>query len=517
MLCSVASQANIWVSSDQLTYSEATSGRAYSGQGVSAPIWDGTRFITTTSPIMTSVDGANWIYRFDRQFGLNGVAFGSASARYVHVGRTNTGAARFFYGDNLIDWVETTVPNSYLATSGGNGGAILSLAGGPDGFVAVSQALGALVSPDGIAWTHYPGTTGPHRVRYLNGKFYGVAPYDNGGNNNKLYERAQGDVAWTTYSIPASVRLGDVGYANGVYAVSESLGNRVWVSTDKTTWTMNTVPATVPNLHSIVASGSAFIAVGVDASASNTTASALTGVMSSGNLTWTSKTIVGSNVEMVDVVIANGKTVIAGFRSTTDTVRVSIIGSSGGTVPGISLPTANGGNVSFSAIPNAGNAITGVSGCGAMFSGTTVTTGPVTVACTVTVTFGVAPVACTLDIDRDGAVLPATDGLLILRRMLTLTDEPLRANAYNPSGTRLVAADMAALIDPMIATKTLDIDGNGSVTAATDGLILLRALLGFSGATVTDGALGTGTLSRGNWALIRPYLATVCGIPNLAP
>jgi hypothetical protein len=40
--------------------------------------------------------------------------------------------------------------------------------------------------------------------------------------------------------------------------------------------------------------------------------------------------------------------------------------------------------------------------------------------------------------------------------------------------------------------KTLDIDVNGVVQPLTDGLVVLRRLFGFSGATLTGGALGNG-------------------------
>jgi hypothetical protein len=38
----------------------------------------------------------------------------------------------------------------------------------------------------------------------------------------------------------------------------------------------------------------------------------------------------------------------------------------------------------------------------------------------------------------------------------------------------------------------VDIDGNGSTEALTDGLLLLRYLFGFDGATLIEGAVGDG-------------------------
>ena len=63
---------------------------------------------------------------------------------------------------------------------------------------------------------------------------------------------------------------------------------------------------------------------------------------------------------------------------------------------------------------------------------------------------------------------------------------------------------------------SLDIDGSGGPpNAATDGLMLVRALLGFTGTAVTNGAI-SGTPPRNTWPLIRDYLNQNCGA-NFAP
>ena len=56
----------------------------------------------------------------------------------------------------------------------------------------------------------------------------------------------------------------------------------------------------------------------------------------------------------------------------------------------------------------------------------------------------------------------------------------------------------------------LDADGDGDIDAATDGVILARAALGFTGVRVTSGAI-VGTPPRNSWALIRTYLNRFCG------
>ena len=56
------------------------------------------------------------------------------------------------------------------------------------------------------------------------------------------------------------------------------------------------------------------------------------------------------------------------------------------------------------------------------------------------------------------------------------------------------------------------IDGNHSINALTDGLMLLRAMFGLTGTAVTNGAV----LGSRSWAEIRTYLHSNCG-GSLAP
>jgi alpha-tubulin suppressor-like RCC1 family protein len=63
---------------------------------------------------------------------------------------------------------------------------------------------------------------------------------------------------------------------------------------------------------------------------------------------------------------------------------------------------------------------------------------------------------------------------------------------------------------------SMDLDGDGVVTATGDGLMLVRALLGFSGSAVTtNAAAASGT--RRSWGEIRAHLKTSCGVQGLAP
>jgi hypothetical protein len=55
----------------------------------------------------------------------------------------------------------------------------------------------------------------------------------------------------------------------------------------------------------------------------------------------------------------------------------------------------------------------------------------------------------------------------------------------------------------------LDIDGSGSITPLTDGLLVLRFLFGFTGTTLTSGAVDLTACSRCNSSAIEAYLKTL--------
>jgi alpha-tubulin suppressor-like RCC1 family protein len=63
---------------------------------------------------------------------------------------------------------------------------------------------------------------------------------------------------------------------------------------------------------------------------------------------------------------------------------------------------------------------------------------------------------------------------------------------------------------------TLDVDDDGSVSALSDGLIMVRAMFGLSGTAVTDGLTGANA-TRPTWPQIRAHLSVSCGMQGLAP
>ena len=116
--------------------------------------------------------------------------------------------------------------------------------------------------------------------------------------------------------------------------------------------------------------------------------------------------------------------------------------------------------------------------------------------------FGVTQ-GCVLDIDGNQTISATTDGLMLLRAMLGLTGTSVTAGATAPGAPRTTWQQIA----PFVHLAALDIDGNGATAPASDGVMLLRAMFGLTGTAVTEGAVVGGR----TWADIRNYLNTQCG------
>lgn len=63
-------------------------------------------------------------------------------------------------------------------------------------------------------------------------------------------------------------------------------------------------------------------------------------------------------------------------------------------------------------------------------------------------------------------------------------------------------------VPPPVQAGALDVDGNGQVTALTDGLMILRYLFGLRGDSLTLGAMGPGA-ARNTSALIEAYIGSL--------
>lgn len=113
---------------------------------------------------------------------------------------------------------------------------------------------------------------------------------------------------------------------------------------------------------------------------------------------------------------------------------------------------------------------------------------------------------CKPDVDGDGAVMATTDGIVALRRMLGLTGDPLTLGATHscvPPAGRTYAGSF-----PLTG---YDLDGDGQTLAATDGVLLLRFMLGLRGTALVAGAVGAGA-TRTTPAAILSFIGSECGL-----
>ena len=122
------------------------------------------------------------------------------------------------------------------------------------------------------------------------------------------------------------------------------------------------------------------------------------------------------------------------------------------------------------------------------------------------------PGLCRLDIDGDASFAVGIDGLLIVRYLLNVSGSLLVSGIrqFPVTATRTTPIDLSNYM----ASLNLDIDGSGGAPdAATDGMIVLRALLGLVGTDVTAGLPIPANALRKDWFTIAPYLRDVCLLP----
>jgi hypothetical protein len=117
-----------------------------------------------------------------------------------------------------------------------------------------------------------------------------------------------------------------------------------------------------------------------------------------------------------------------------------------------------------------------------------------------------ASVLPVLDLDGNGSLGALTDGLLFLRHLFGFSGSTLSGGAVGGGCTRCDGASIAAYI--VGRGLTLDIDGDLALQPLTDGLLVLRYLFGFSGTALTTGATSS-SCSRCDAAAIVPYLQTL--------
>jgi hypothetical protein len=115
-------------------------------------------------------------------------------------------------------------------------------------------------------------------------------------------------------------------------------------------------------------------------------------------------------------------------------------------------------------------------------------------------------IAGSWDFDSDGNADALTDGLMLLRYTFGLTGASLTSGAI-ASGSSMSALEVEAAV--AASTESFaDIDGNGAVDALTDGLMLLRYLFGLTGDSLISGAVA-GNASRTTAADIEAYIVSL--------
>ena len=94
------------------------------------------------------------------------------------------------------------------------------------------------------------------------------------------------------------------------------------------------------------------------------------------------------------------------------------------------------------------------------------------------------------DVDENLEAQPLTDGLLVIRHLFGFSGDSLTSGAVSGGASRDSSDSIASYLTD--ADSQLDIDGDGESKPLTDGLLLIRYLFGFSGDSLISGAIGGG-------------------------
>ncbi len=119
-----------------------------------------------------------------------------------------------------------------------------------------------------------------------------------------------------------------------------------------------------------------------------------------------------------------------------------------------------------------------------------------------------APVQCDLDVDGSGARQALIDGVLLVRAMLGVSGA-----AYTSGITFPVTAtrNTESAVKAFITARNYDVDGSSSQQALVDGVILVRLMLGVADAQLLNGVTLPGSATITTAAAIRANVNTRCG------
>lgn len=119
---------------------------------------------------------------------------------------------------------------------------------------------------------------------------------------------------------------------------------------------------------------------------------------------------------------------------------------------------------------------------------------------------GAAAPACNLDVDGNGSRQAFVDGIIIVRYLLGNTGAGLTAGLTIPGPN-----NTSALLTPVLSASSYDIDNSGAQQAFVDGVILVRLMLGTPDASLLNGITLPGTSPFTTAAQIRANVNTKCG------
>ena len=99
-----------------------------------------------------------------------------------------------------------------------------------------------------------------------------------------------------------------------------------------------------------------------------------------------------------------------------------------------------------------------------------------------------------IDLDGNGSFDALTDGLLLLRGMFLLSGDALVSDAVASDAVYKTSDEVASRIEML--GDLVDIDGNGNVDALTDGLVILRYLFNLRGDVLINDVIASDATVR---------------------
>ncbi len=122
-----------------------------------------------------------------------------------------------------------------------------------------------------------------------------------------------------------------------------------------------------------------------------------------------------------------------------------------------------------------------------------------------------ATAKCNLNMDGNASIDALTDGILLMRYLFGSRGGSLTMDAVATDCTRCSATELEPILEQYATASTSDIDGNGEVDALTDGLLMIRYLSGIRGDALIEGSVAN-NCTRCNAIEIETYIPGIIAI-----